>query len=458
MMSSQPIWIVKGAENWQIFARTGEVATLFLEGGFRPEDAPGTIYVRVVSEEDGHPIVPWTETEQTDEAWSVTVSIPTGGPYRLETCAKQPHTEFKDAIGGQMRLHLFVGDIYLIAGQSNGAGYARDEFNDPPCVGVGVYRLGGYWDLATHPLNDGTDCCFANLDVPLPAHSPWLTFAKTLFRKTGVPIGLLPAALGGSPMEVWMPGQILYRNAMDIVRHAGLPKGVLWYQGCSDAIAGNAKDYKDRFLQMVDAMRKELGNPALPFFTCQLNGFTEPDTPASDAAWAELRRQQSLCAEVDGVYMLPTAGMKLYDQIHNCTQSNIRIGRQIAAQALANLYDQNLRWRSPRVSRILRGADGLEIRFSDLEGGIRMKRTAKLAFCAYEKGRPLEISKCTANYDRILLEGPELNNADLVTYGQTQNMTNAGIFDIDGDWAVEPFSVYLSPVANQHKNITIREA
>ena len=357
-----------------------------------------------------------------------------------------------------MRLHLFVGDLYLIAGQSNAVGYARDEFIDPPCVGVSVYRLNGNWDLATHPLNDGTGCQFANRDVPVPAHSPWLIFAKILFRKTGVPVGLLPAALGGSPMASWLPGQMLYCNAMEMVKNTGMPKGVLWYQGCADAIAGDTQDYKSRFLEMVERMRRDLGNPTLPFFTCQLNGFTEPDTPQTDDAWAQLRLQQSLCTQIDNVYMLPTAGMKLYDQIHNCTQSNIRIGRQVAAQALANLYGQNIRWQSPKVSQVIRNGDVLEIRFANLFGGIRMKRTAKQAFGVYAEGRPLEISKCTAQYDRILLEGPEFQSADLLVYGQTQNLTNAGIFDVDGDWAVEPFIVKLSPMANQNMNITIKEA
>lgn len=459
MVSSQPIWIIDGAENWQIFVRNGASATVHLSGGARAEDAPGDVFVRVVSEDDSHPIVPWTGATREGESWSLDLQIPTGGPYRLETCAKLPQQDFRDAVGGQMRLHLFVGDLYLIAGQSNAVGYARDEYSDPPCIGVSVFRLNGSWDLATHPLNDGTQCGFANRDVPVPAHSPWLSFAKILYRKTGVPIGLLPAALGGSPMAAWEPGQLLYNNALEMVKKAGAPKGVLWYQGCADAIAGDAQDYSFRFLTMVQALRRDLEDPTLPFFTCQLNGFTEPSTPDTDAAWAALRRQQSLCAEAEGIYLLPTAGMKLYDQIHNCVLSNIRIGRQIAAQVLANLYTQeNIRWQSPRVAAIKKSPDLLEIQFSNISGGLRLKRTAKLAFGAFSDGKPLTIQKCTAQFDRILLEGPALDEADTLSYAQTQNLTDAGIFDTEGDWAVAPFVVNLSPMANPDTNITIKEA
>lgn len=458
MASAQPIWITEGAENWQVFARDGETATVHLWGGIRVCDAPGTVFARVISEDDSHPVVDWTVVTQMGERWSLDIQIPTGGPYRLETCAKLPHQDFKDAVGGQMRLHLFVGDLYLIAGQSNAVGYARDEFSDPPCIGVSVFRLDGCWDLATHPLNDGTSCVFANRDVPAPAHSPWLSFAKILYRKTGVPIGLLPAALGGSPMAAWQPGQLLYNNASEMVQSAGKPKAVLWYQGCADAIAGDTQDYSHRFLAMVQAFRRDMGVPTLPFFTCQLNGFTEPSTAQTDFAWADLRKQQSLCAEEEGIYLLPTAGMKLYDQIHNCVLSNIRIGRQIAAQVLANLYEQNLRWQSPSVAAVTQGKDFLEIQFDDVIGGLRLKRTVKQSFAAYCGDKPLTINKCTAQFDRIVLEGPALGEADTLSYAQTQNLTDAGIFDTEGDWVVAPFVVNLSPMANPDTNITIKEA
>lgn len=459
MVSVQPIWITEGAENWQVFARNGAAATVHLSGGVRASDAPGDVYVQVVSEDDSHPIVPWACASREGMDWCLDLQIPTGGPYRIETCAKLPQQDFKDAIGGQLRLHLFVGDLYLIAGQSNAVGYARDEYADPPCIGVGVFRLNGSWDLATHPLNDGTRCGFANLDVPVPAHSPWLSFAKILYRKTGVPIGLLPAALGGSPMAAWQPDQMLYNNALAMIKKAGSPKGVLWYQGCADAIAADTEAYCHRFLAMVQAFRRDVGDPTLPFFTCQLNGFTEPSTPQTDAAWASLRKQQRKCAEADGIFLLPTAGMKLYDQIHNCVLSNIRIGRQIAAQVLANLYGQEtLRWQSPAVAAVLKGTDFLEIRFTNVSGGLRLKRTAKLAFAAYSGDKPLTISKCTACFDRIVLEGTNLGEADYLSYAQTQNLTDAGIFDIEGDWAAAPFVVNLSPMANPDMNITIKEA
>lgn len=457
MLPTQSIWITRGAENWQVFARKGESAVVCLEGGIRSEAVPGAVYVRVVSESDGHSVVFWTAAEQNGDSWRVELVIPTGGPYRLETCAKLPHQEFKDGIGGELRLHLFVGDLYLIAGQSNATGYARDECSDPPSVGVSVFRLNGTWDLATHPLNDGTGCQFANRDIPMPGHSPWLMFAKILNRRTGIPIGLIPAALGGSPLDAWRPGHVLYNNALEMVKNAGVPKGVLWYQGCSDAIAGEIGHYEQHFLEMVAAFRRDTGCPALPFFTCQLNGFTEADSRENDKAWASIRAQQKRCAQMEGIFLLPTAGMKLCDQIHNCAATNIRIGRQMAAQVLTKLYGQAVRWQSPAAVEIRKSVDCLEIRFAPVSGGLRIKRTVKQAFTALQGAQVLTINRCTARFDQILLEGTGLEKADCLMYAQTQNLTDAGIFDIDGDWAVAPFDIDLSLETTKNRKITITE-
>ena len=88
MASAQPIWITEGAENWQVFARDGETATVHLWGGIRVCDAPGTVFARVISEDDSHHVVDWTVVTQMGERWSLDIQLPTGGPYRLETCAK----------------------------------------------------------------------------------------------------------------------------------------------------------------------------------------------------------------------------------------------------------------------------------------------------------------------------------------------------------------------------------
>ena len=58
---------------------------------------------------------------------------------------------------GDTRQHWGVGDVWLIAGQSNCAGYGKDPVEDPSELGVHLLGNDLHWDLATHPLNDSTN-------------------------------------------------------------------------------------------------------------------------------------------------------------------------------------------------------------------------------------------------------------------------------------------------------------
>ena len=67
---------------------------------------------------------------------------------------------------------------------------------------------------------------------------------------TNVIIGLIPCAVGGSPIEAWQPTKYYeptksypYDDALKRTKTAmqtGTLKGVLWHQGESDSDSGNA--------------------------------------------------------------------------------------------------------------------------------------------------------------------------------------------------------------------------
>jgi hypothetical protein len=103
-------------------------------------------------------------------------AIPAGGLYRLETRhqpGNQPAGEWAER--GDMRHFLGVGDLWVIAGQSNSAGYGRGPVFDPPELGIHLFRNNGQWALATHPLNESTDTLHpVNRDGANTAHAPYI--------------------------------------------------------------------------------------------------------------------------------------------------------------------------------------------------------------------------------------------------------------------------------------------
>lgn len=75
-------------------------------------------------------------------------------------------------------------------------------------------------------------------------------------------ISLIPCADGGSKLEQWMPGELLYDNA---IMHAKLAQrtsensGILWHQGESDSKDKENKNrYHDRFLKIISSLKKDL--------------------------------------------------------------------------------------------------------------------------------------------------------------------------------------------------------
>ena len=127
-------------------------------------------------------------------------------------------------------------------------------------------------------MNEKTDTAHPeNAELFLPGQSPWLAFALALKRELGYPIGLIQTSVGGSPLSAWNPEEngILFRNMIRTVSMCGgRVKGVLWYQGETDA-GGETETagYLERFAGFVSAVRREMNAPLLPFFTVQLNKF-----------------------------------------------------------------------------------------------------------------------------------------------------------------------------------------
>jgi len=354
MNAANGVTIEQGPSTWSILQQIEGTAGLLLQGSWQLQTeydpARLQVYVRVLLEASGEAVIPWEPCEmQEEQRWRMTLQVPAGGLYRIETCLRtrkdDPAMEWP--VRGDMIHHVGVGDIWVIAGQSNAAGYGRGAYEDSPELGVHMLRLNGRWDLATHPLNDPTDTIFpANREWSNPAHSPFLKFAKLLKSKLGYPIGLLPAALGGSHLRSWNPEESgeLYRNMLQIVNYAGgLVRGVVWYQGCSDANvpeSGEAQTYLDRFGMFVRQLRDDLGSETLPVITVQLNRLIGWEySEALDRCWGQVREAQRQAAKrIPGVAVVPSVDCRVGDNIHNGPAANATIGDRLATAALKLAY------------------------------------------------------------------------------------------------------------------------
>lgn len=289
-----------------------------------------------------------TVTRNAD-GWTAVVDAPTGGPYTisLDDCSVSP---------------IFVGDIWVLGGQSNmeGCGDMIDMESSHPLVMS--YNLAEKWEQAEEPLHwlmDSIDSSHAAQDEP--AHSDTmaearrirtkgagcgLTFAKYMVEATGVPIALLPCGHGGTRMFEWDPGKLdmggasLYGSMMrriDVV--GGKVAGMLWYQGCSDAMTpGDPPLFAQRLRDFVSAVRTHLNDPDMPFYQVQIGKvFVEPNDDLI-LWWNQIQNdQRDSELEIPHQAMTSAIDLPMDDLIHIGTSAQKRLGLRFAKMALGEV-------------------------------------------------------------------------------------------------------------------------
>lgn len=351
----------------QIFQQVNGYADIPVEGTFHMTPQPNRedhhVVLMLYRELNNTMVCAPVVAELKDEKFSAVLPhIPAGGPYRLQANFV-PLYNLDWGIRGEVKFNLGVGDLYVIAGQSNSAGYGKTPAYDPPCAGVHILRNNRNWRQAAHPLNECCDSERPNSEGCVTGNSPWVRFAATLHRELNYPIGLVQTSLGGSPIAKWNPKQegVLYNNMLEAIRDAGgMVAGVLWYQGCTETSeTAPAEEYLTHFTEMVEALRADLAAPTLPFFTIQLNKMIGQRDETRRNAWALVSEAQRKAAEViPAVYVVPSYDLSLSDNIHNDSAANAILGERLAYLALEEKYHRAYFGHAPHVKKAVQLKDG----------------------------------------------------------------------------------------------------
>lgn len=264
-------------------------------------------------------------------AWQTAMPrLATGGPYTLE---------FQQGTGPVLRrTGVLVGDVYVLAGQSNMVGRAPlpEKPTFPPEARIRVLTPADVWEPGQEPVHEAIDRDGRRIGVGLG-----LEFAREMLRRTGVPVGLVPTAAGGTSLDQWNPERAkaqmrrsLYGNFLVRARLVGGPvKGVLWYQGEADASAvDTARTYGERFAALVQAMRADLGQPELPVYWAQLSRYA---IDKGYEGWDVVREAQRLSeAAIPHSGVIATIDLPLTDPIHLDAAALTVAGQRFARRML----------------------------------------------------------------------------------------------------------------------------
>lgn len=338
--------------------------------------------------------------------------IRTGGPYTLK-------------INDEVFNDIYVGDVWILAGQSNNQGVGRlvdidYNTNDK----IRAFYLDSHWDIANHPLHKlGESFYKVHTEVlnatptnfNIKGVGPGLSFAQRMFSLTAAPQGIIASSHGGTNLyEQWAPEKLslgpdksLYAATYArFIDNGANCKGVLWYQGCSDTYEERYTHYTDNMIKLVKAFRTDFKED-LPFVQVQISrmSWASFEFDDKDKMWTSIREQQrQLNSRIDNFDTVHTISYRSADGIHLTSDSQEILGKD-AAEAMFCLIFGKLYNCKPGIR-----LDSIEV---------------------YQDDYDENISSVILNYKNV--HGKLLDNGRAMGFNRSWGsdyLENSGIFDV----------------------------
>jgi sialate O-acetylesterase len=307
--------------------------------------------------------------------------------------------------------NILVGEVWLCSGQSN-MEYAMRKYSNYQS------NVKGY----KPPEDDLKKANNTNIRIflvrrkfmsPDSTHTGWEAamgrplvdfsavgyyFAKDLYAKLHVPIGMISSAVPGSRIEPWIEaskmdvapkmknGKILEKLSADggdpgkfytSMIHPLIPfsiKGFLWYQGESNCFLNENIRYAYKFKTLIDSWRNDWNNKKLPFFFVQIAPFdysaSKDVRPHNTEDLPEFWESQALALHLPNTAMITITD--LVDSIVDLHPGyKWEVGRRLSLVALNKAYgDKEIICSGPSYKQMKIIKNKIEVTFTNTGSGL----------------------------------------------------------------------------------------
>lgn len=421
-----------------------------------------------------------TAQVDTEGNWSLTLDATPATSTGLPLTVHATHGDRTE----EVTLHDVVcGDVWLCAGQSNmrwrvsQATEAAELLEGASLPNLRLLDFEGrlYPDSTTYELEFLQELTAANYyttegwsrstqDVAKTYSAVAFAFGRRLTLDLGVPIGLVHNAIGGVPVESYLPAggksvdptvrevmdswltdgrypawclqrvnqnlaawlqhptgarphhpfepSFLYEAGIEPLRRFPI-KGVIWYQGESNATStasGPATEKarnKAAFISLINGFREAWNDPGLPFYFVQL--------PGLDRQWPLFREMQSEVARE-----VPNTGMAVSIDLGHPTNVHpgrkAPVGERLARLALAETYSADVTPTGPTVREIRPQGQRLRIQFDHAVGLRTSDRKPIREFEVAGKEQMFRPAWATIDGDGVLVSSPDVEQPSAVRY------------------------------------------
>lgn len=401
-------------------------------------------------------------TTSSSGDWAIYLpSMAEGGPHELILNSGKDTIKYGD---------IYVGDVWLASGQSNMAFELRESDNATQEISSANYpeirqflvtkKLG---NQPAGQIPDGSSWTPATKEFAGGFTAVGYYFARHLYSRLNIPIGIINTSYGGTRIESWMSEEMLGYDEEHIVFGNGesylqptvayntmlhpltrVPvKGFIWYQGESNM--GSREDalvYGGQMKQLVRSWRELWSLGEIPFLWVQIPNTGSEASESTPNAWDAL---PMLRAAQSRTLSLPASGEATAidtgePDIHPTNKAPV--GERLALVARYVAYGDTIVYSGPRYkSHRTRGDGKVEITFDHVGGGLVAKEVADQSlrwFSMETTSGSLYPASAKIDSNRVLVWNDGIPNPKTIRYAWEGNPFNVNFFN-DADLPAAPF-------------------
>lgn len=206
-------------------------------------------------------------------------------------------------------------------------------------------------------------------------------------------------------------------------------KGVIWYQGESNATNAGAFAYRDQFKALIAQWRRDWNAPALPFVWVQLASFGAGEDQGDGSPWAVLRESQSAALSLPHTAQAVTIDVGNANDIHPRNKRDV--GARLALAARHAAYGETLVYAGPEKRDVRFAGDQATVSF-DLQGSalaVRGGGTEVHGFMLAGADRRFHPAQARIEGDRVRVSSAAVAQPVALRYAWRENPEDADLIN-----------------------------
>jgi sialate O-acetylesterase len=206
-------------------------------------------------------------------------------------------------------------------------------------------------------------------------------------------------------------------------------KGVLWYQGESNA--DKPKEYARLLPALVRTWRESWHRNDLPFLLVQLPNYMEPSETPSESNWALAREVQAKVLNLPNTGMAVAIDLGEWNDIHPLNKKDVAKRLTLAAYKVA--YNENLVYSGPNYKSMEIKDNKIILTFTNTGSGLISKGSKELRYFAISGAdKKFVWAKAEIKGDKIIVWDESIKNPVAVRYAWANNPEGANLYNKEG--------------------------